>query len=976
MLHGREAEQAEIDRLLEAARAGRSAALVVRGDAGIGKTALLDYAAAQGIPAARSAGIESEAELPFAGLHLMVRPGMALVDRLPPQQRDALRGAFGLAPRDPADRMLIGLAVLTLLAEESADGPLLCLIDDAHWLDRATAEALLFAARRLDAEGVVMLFATRAGDTDFPAPGLPELRLTGLRQESAAALIDSTAPDLAPVLRYRLLTEAAGNPLALLELPALLAAEAPDAGPNPLPLTDRLRVAFHGQVSGLPGPTMTLLLVAAAAHTADLATVLCAAETLGAGLAHLPPAEDAGIVRSDGRSLTFRHPLLRSAVYQGAGLTRRLAAHRALADAATAEEDADLRAWHLAAAATGSDETAATALEDTAERARLRTGYHGAVAAYERAATLSVDPDARIRRLVLAAETAIEAGQYDRAGELADRAAAQTDDRQLTARLAHVRGNAEFGIGRPRAAHHLLLSAADATADPARTARILTQAVHAAWYLGTDELTQVAERTRALRLCATDPMTPIVDYLLAATVGEPPQTRNSPTNPDTTAPDLEPRTGPDGPARTTPPAAEHDHRPEPTIGRDTRTTASPIDVRDGADPDGTHSSDSTRPSDMPPISPRTDLRTAAAEARRNGADSPRDLVQMCGAGLVVGADEQVDELARELLGQCREQGRIALLPPLLFFHAEAELFLGRPRESRVAAAEGLQIAEDIGNGHWVSQLCGFLAYLGALEGAERECAELVDKALADELGGPDAAGATWTHAALGLLDLGFGRVDGSLSRLTALTVEPARHQVIGLRVLPDLVEAAVRADAPEQAVAARDRLTSWAQATGVDWITALDHRARALTAPDERAEHYFREALASGGRPFDTARTRLLFGEWLRRDKRKTEARTQLEAAAETFDRLGFTPWAQRAGTELAALGVGTTARPTRGPAAALTPQELQIARLAAQGLSNRDIAAQLVLSPRTVGHHLYKAYPKLGVVSRGELADLPLGPD
>ncbi|MBF6439126.1 LuxR family transcriptional regulator [Nocardia cyriacigeorgica] len=904
MLHGREAEQAEIDRLLDAARAGRSGALVLRGEAGIGKTALLDYAAAQGIPAARSAGIESEAELPFAGLHMLVRPGMALVDRLPEQQRDALRGAFGLAPRDPGDRMLIGLAVLTLLAEESADGPLLCLIDDAHWLDRATAEALLFAARRLDAEGVVMLFATRAGASDFPAPGLPELRLTGLRQEDAAALIDSTAPDLAPVLRYRLLTEAAGNPLALLELPALLAAEAPGAGPNPLPITDRLRMAFHGQISGLPPATSTLLLVAAAAHTAELAMVLRAAETLGARVGDLRPAEDAGLVHSDGSTLVFRHPLLRSAVYQGAGLSRRLEAHRALADVSTAPQDADLRAWHLAAATTGPEESTAAALEATAERARVRSGHHGAVAAYERAADLSTDAEARVRRLLLASETAVEAGHFDRARLLAERAAAHGCDESVTARLDSVRGAAEFGAGRPRTAHELLSRAADATADPSRAARILAQAVHAAWYVGAEELAEVAGRVRALRLPAADPMAPIIDYLLAALL------------------------------------------------------------------------DAPRGSALPSTTPRTDLRTAAAAAVRNGADSPRDLVQMCGAGLVVGADEQVGELARTLLAQCREQGRIALLPPLLFFRAEAELFLGRPRESRIAAAEGLRIAEDIGNGHWVSQLCGFLAYLGALEGAERECAELVGTALADELGGPEAAGATWTHAALGLLDLGFGRVDGALSRLTALTVEPARHQVIGLRVLADLVEAAVRADAAQQAADARDRLTAWAQATGAGWIGALDHRARALTTPDATAEHHFRAALAPVGHPFDTARTQLLFGEWLRRDKRKTEARTLLESAAETFDRLGFAPWAQRAHTELAALGVGASSRPAHGLAASLTPQELQIVRLAAQGMSNREIAAQLVLSPRTVGHHLYKAYPKLGVVSRGQLAGLPLGPE
>ncbi|MGW4636778.1 AAA family ATPase, partial [Nocardia sp. NPDC004415] len=259
MLHGRDAEQARIDELLAAARAGRSGALVLRGEAGIGKSALLDYAAAQGVPTVRSAGIESEAELPFAALHLLVRPGMALVPGLPPRQREALEAAFGLGDGTPADRMLIGLAVLTLLAEEAADGPLLCLIDDAHWLDRASAQALLFAARRLDAEGVVILFATRPGPEDFPAPGLPELVVPGLRPEAAAALLDTGPVRLSPAERYRLLTESGGNPLALLELPSTIGATGP-IGTQPPALTQRLQLAFHGRVLRLPAATRTVLL--------------------------------------------------------------------------------------------------------------------------------------------------------------------------------------------------------------------------------------------------------------------------------------------------------------------------------------------------------------------------------------------------------------------------------------------------------------------------------------------------------------------------------------------------------------------------------------------------------------------------------------------------------------------------------------------------------------------------------------------
>lgn len=897
MLYGREAEQARIDALLAAARAGRSGALVLRGDAGIGKTALLDYAAAKGMATVRSAGIESEAELPFAGLHLLMRHGAPPLDTLPQRQREALLGAFGTTDHDPGDRMLIGLAVLSLLAEEAAEQPLLCLIDDAHWLDRATADTLLFAARRLDAEGVVMIFASRTGTGDFPAPGLDDMLVTGMRQDAAAALVDSRYPELSPTVRYRLLVESGGNPLALLELPAVLAAETP--GPDPLPLTQRLRDAFHGHLSRLPDRTRSLLLVAAAAGAADLDTVLRAAAELGVGLADLQPAEEAGLVRMDGGGLVFRHPLLRSAVYQSAALTRRIAAHRALAETMTDPGKADLRAWQLASAATGPDETAAAALEATADRARKRSGYHGAVAAYARAADLSIDARARLRRLLPAAETAAETGQFDMALRLAEQAAALTDDPVLIARLDLVRGLAEFGAGRASPAHRLLLGAAARIRerDPLRSARILVQAVHPAWYLGNTALAEVAELFAGLDLPPDEPMTPIAQYMLGAVA-----------------------------ARYT-----------------------------------------------------VDLREAAVRARDLGADSPRDLVQMCGAGLVVGQDVQVGDLAAELITECREQGRIALLPALLFFRAEAETALGRPSEGRIAATEGLRIAEDSALGQWISQHHAYLAYLSALTGREDDCSAAVARATAEEFGGDLAPGAGWAHAALGLLDLGSGRADNALRRFAPLTVEPARHHVAGLRVLPDIVEAAVRLGTPERAGEAMARLTAWAASARSEWIEALAQRCRGLLAAcaDVAApvveEHYV-ESLRIGGRPLEQARTRLVYGEWLRRVRRKHDARTQLQQAAEAFDQMAAVPWAQRARAELAALGTSGPAAAGPGVGARLTPQELQIVRLAAQGLSNRDIAAQLFLSPRTVGHHLYKAYPKLGVTSRGELAALQLG--
>ncbi len=901
MLYGREAEQAVIDDLLAGARAGRSGALVLRGEAGIGKSALLDYAAAQGIPAARGAGIESEAELPFAALHLLLRPGMALVRQLPPRQREALESAFGLGESAPADRMLIGLAVLTLLAEEAAEGPLLVLIDDAHWLDRATAETLLFAARRLDAEGVVMLFAARSGPGDFPAPGLPELILPGLRPEASAALLDAGTTALSPTARYRLLVEAGGNPLALLELPSVLGA-VDDL--NPLPLTQRLQLAFYGRVARLPAATRTVLLLAAAAGTTDLAPILRAAAHLGAALPDLQPAADAGLVRTDGQVVTWRHPLSRAAVYQGSALTDRLAAHRALAEAMTDPDAADLRAWHLASAATGSDEQAASALEHTADRARRRNGFHGAVAAYDRAAALSVDPATRVRRLVAAAETATEAGLFDYAARLADRAATQTgedsceQDPGVRLRLELVRAQVEFAAGALGSAHRRLMAAArgDAAAESGHQGRgggrvpaqIVTRAVHTAWYLGPAELDEVAELLATSALDEDDPFTPIARYLTGSLTGR-------------------------------------------------RTV---------------------------------DLRAAAAAARANGADSPADLVQLCGSGLVVGQDEQVGELADELIAESREQGRIALLAPLLFFRAEAELFGGRPGAGRGAAEEGLRIAADIGQPQWVSQLSAFVAYLAAIRGDERSCREHADRTMAEEFGGARAAGAPWAHAALALLALGTGRLEQARAELAHMTAEPARHHVSGLRSLADQIEVAARLGVP--ADAALTQLSEWSARSGQPWIAALVARGRALLAEGADAEPHFRTALAAN-RPFDEARTRLLYGEWLRRDKRKADARTQLEQALTLFERLGAAPWSTRARTELAALGIGVDARSSEGPLSVLTPQEAQIVRLAAQGLSNREIAARLVLSHRTVGHHLYKAYPKLGVLSRGELSSLEL---
>ncbi|MFD8704371.1 AAA family ATPase [Kitasatospora sp. NPDC059648] len=919
MLYGREHERAAVEGLLARARNGRSGALLLRGEAGIGKTALLDDAVAragQGFRVVRAAGVEYEAELPFAGLSLLLAPGLDRLDVLPGPQRRALEAAFGLGegsastepPVGPADRLLVGLATLGLLAELASDRPLLCVVDDVQWLDKASLDALLLAARRLQAEGVALLLAARTegGAPDERRLGLPELRVGALAEADATrVLAERAGPGLPAAVRDRLLAEAAGNPLALTELPVDTGPQAHTAGG--LPLTSRLLIAFHGQVTGLPPATQTLLLVAAAEESGQLDVVLAAASALGVGSEHLTPAEESGLVTvTPDRRIVFRHPLLRSAVLQRAPHHQRLTAHRTIAEALP---EGDRRTWHLALAATAPDAALADALERTAVRAGRRGG-HGGAAAYERAARLTPDRDGATRRLVLAAEAATEEGELAHAEALADEAAARTDNPLAHALLDHVRATAHFWRGSYPTAYRLLLDAAlvvdrvavDGTAvdgsavEPAHAARMLFQAFHAAWYAGEEPVADVLDRLAALPLAADDPVAPLARYLPAAVL--------------------------------------------PALGR--------------------------------PAAALPTAREAVEAARRAGAESPADLVQLCGATLILGRDEETVDLGGELVAEARAKGALGVMPTLQFFLAEAELFHGRHADAELTATEALALARDTGQHQWVSQLSALLAYLAALDGRTDRCTELAGTALATtgrQTAAP-AAGHPWAQWALALLDLGQGRAAGAADRLHALTTGPHRHHVSATRAVPDLVEAAVRLGTPDRAAEPYERFARWTAAADRPWAEALRMRCQALLGPDELAEGAYRAALdlhATTHRPFEHARTALLYGEWLRRTRRRTDARPHLTAALETFDRLAAHPWSARARTELSATGTPAPQAPLT-PLNSLTPQELQIARLAAQGLTNRDIAAQLFLSPRTVAHHLYKAYPKLGITSRTAL--------
>lgn len=890
MLYGRDDERAVLDDLLAGAAAGRSGALVITGEPGIGKTALLEYtASASRARLLRATGAESEAELPFAGLQLLLRPVLGSLDALPDVQATALRGALGLAATGVPDRFLVGLAVLSLLSEVAGDGPLVCLVDDAQWLDRESAEALLFVARRLDAEGVVLVVGAREAGR---FSGLPALPLSGLDAAAAAALLAER--DLSPHLRYRLLAEAGGNPLALIELPSALGDTAPSGA---LPLTERVRAAFADQVHRLPATTRTVLRVAAAEDTGDLAVVLRAADALGASVHDLGPAERAGLVRVEDDTLTFRHPLLRTAVYQDVPLGERLALHQALADAMTGPGDADRRAWHLAAAITAPDERVAAELERIAGLAGRRSGHTAAAAAYERAVRLTPAPADRVRRLILAAEAAGEAGAVDRALELAGRVTEPPADPAQRARLTQVVAFGRFWQGREAEAYRLLVDLAG-DLDSHQAVETLLEAAYIAWFTGQRELLDAVDRLTALRLPPEDRLLPMVRLLVAGL--------------------------------------------SVALGRPAEADA---------------------------------LDKAFTEAVRAAGDDYRELLFACAVQVVSGRDRQARELVESLIARTRARGLIAWLPNLQFVLAEAQLAHGQHREAASTAEEALRIAVDAGLHQWPSQLSGVLAYLAAIGGDEARCRELTDPILAVPAD-PGLPRARW---ALGLLDLGLGRAGAALDRLTELAAVHDEYGVSVTRSAPDLVEAAVRAGAADRAADVFARFSSWADRTGQAWSRALALRCRALLAPDEEAERHYRDALVqhqADHRPFERARTTLLYGEWLRRARRKAEASTHLRAAVADFERLGATPWAARAATELTATGVSGVSGVSApaGVAAALTPQELRIVRLAARGLSNKDIAAQLFLSPRTVGYHLYKAYPKLGVLSRGELAGVDLG--
>jgi DNA-binding CsgD family transcriptional regulator/tetratricopeptide (TPR) repeat protein len=898
LLHGRRNEREVLDRVLAAVRGGQSGVLVVCGEAGVGKTALLESAirSASGFRVLRAVGVESEMELAFAALQQLCAPMIDRLDRLPRPQQDALGVAFGLRSGDAPDRFLVGLAVLSLLAEVAEEQPLLCVVDDAQWLDRSSVQALVFVARRLLAESVALMLVTREPSEELE--GLPRLVVEGLRDGDARALLGSAvrAP-LDEQVRERLVAETRGNPLALLELPRGLALGELAGGfglPDAPGLSGRIEGSFRRRFERLPAETQRLLLVAAAEPVGDPVLVWRAADLLGIGV---QAAADTDDLLTIGARVTFRHPLVRSAVYRAASPKDRQAVHRALADATDLEVDPDRRAWHLAQATSGFDEDVASELERSAGRAQARGGLAAAGAFLERATALTPEPSRRARRALAAAQAKHQAGAYDAAlGLLAIAESGPLNELQ-GAQVDLLRGQISFDSSRGSEAPPLLLKAAKRLepVDPGLAREIYLDAVAAAIFAGRlfndYGLREIAQAVRA-------------------------------------AP------SPSRPARG------------PQLLLEGFTLLVTDGYRAGV-----------------PV-----LNHALSAFRGDEVSAEEGLrwlwVACTAAGLVWDFDAW-DVLSGRLVRLARDTGALSALPFALNSRGGLHLVEGKPILADSLAKEAAAVNEATG-----SSIAPYAAVaLVAFRGREAEASELIEETRVEVLRRGEGAGLTFVLWASAVLYNGLGRYEDALAAAVQAR-EDSNAAWFRTWGLVELVEAAARCGKHELAVDALDRLSQTTSASGTDWALGVQARSRALLTEGDAAEPLYREAIERLERTrvrVELARAHLLYGEWLRRERRRLDAREQLRTAHTLFTEFGMEAFAERARVELEATGEHARKRTveTRDD---LTPQEAQISRLAADGATNQEIAAQLFISPSTVDYHLRKAFRKLGVKSRHQL--------
>lgn len=904
-LYGREREFGILDHLAGRLEKDAGGALVVRGEAGIGKSALLAAIAAQardrGTRVLSAVGVQSEAQISFAGLHQLLWPVLHLAEGLPARQRAALHAAFGMSEEVTPELFVTGLATLELIGDAAEKSRILLIIEDAQWLDQPSCAVLGFVARRLAAEPALMLIAARDGFTNpFDEAGLTELRLHGLSEKAAGQLLDSRAPELRPVVRERLLQEAAGNPLALIELPAALRSEYLDEGallPSRLPLTARLEQAFAAQGSGLPPATRSLLLAAAAEDADALGEVLNAAGILnGEALTvdALTPAIAAGLVAIQGTQLRFRHPLMRSAIYQAASLPERQAAHAALAQVLAGQ--ADRQVWHRAAAALGPNEQVATELEEAAGRAGRRGAVTVAVAALQRAAELSEDSARRGSRLLRAAEIGFEFGrpglgpQFLQAAEALDLPA---EERAWLSWLRETYGETGWS-GEAKVGP--LIEIADWMRSGGHTelaVQCLLAAALRCWWGNPSQATRAEVAAAAERM----PLPEDAPAMLAILAHSDPVAHGA-----------------------------------FVIDRISRMTPA-------ADP---------------------------AEAYLVGS----------AAAAVWAYDLSLGFLDTAVSG-LRAQGRLGLLAQALVSQAWAAVHLAREPLAVSAAEEAVRLARETGQPREA---------ISAQLAQATIAAERGDFTTAEELAGQAEAvllpmGATPMLALVefvrGRHAVAHQRYSEGLDHLRRVLdpADPAYHPYIGAWGLSDLVEAAAHTNDQDTAQAYLEQLESLAAATSGSLLRAEAGYARPLVADDSQAEALYQAALERDLANWPCYRGRMLlwYGRWLRRQRRAAESRAPLRSARDGFDALAFPALAEKARQELRASGETSH---HRMPEAwdQLTPQELQIARLAANGLSNREIAQQLFISHRTVGYHLHQIFPKLQITSRNQLRPASLG--
>ncbi len=900
LLRGRRSECEALDRQLQRVAVGQSSVQVLRGEAGVGKTALLEFVAerAAGCRIVRVVGVQSEMELAYAGLHQLCAAMLDRVAGLPGPQRDALRVAFGLQDDGPPDHFVVALAVLSLLSEAAEAEPLVCLIDDAQWLDRASAQALAFVARRLFAERIAMVFAVREPSDAPELAGLPEQVVEGLPDSDARLLLASVVPGrLDERVRDRIVAETRGNPLALLELPrGMTPAEL--AGGFGLPhagsLTGRIEQVFVHRVGSLPPDSGRLLLIAAAEPLGDVTLLWRAAERLGIGPDAAAYAEATGLVEFGAR-VRFRHPLVRSAAYGAASPRDRQQVHRALSDATDAEADPDRRAWHRAQATTGLDETVAAELERSAARAQRRGGAAAAAAFLQRAAELTPDPSRRGARALAGARAKIEAADPNAAAALLATADLCPLDEYQRARLQRLRAQIAFSLRRGSDALPLLLDAARRLAafDTGLARETYLEALAAAIFAGSlgdhrEELREVA----AAALAEPAPLPDAIDLLVR--------------------------------------------------GLSTMVTEG-------------------FPAGVPPLRVALD---AFRRADEDAADVNRWLWLACRMASDLWDDEAWDELASRGVRVAREAGELSVLPIAASYRAGVHLHAGEFAAASALMEESAAITQQTGT----APLLYTTPMLAAYRGDEALALPLLEAAQHDAIARGQGLALSMIGCSRAVLFNGLARYEEAATAAEQAT----SHEGLGLYalVLVEMVEAAVRSGRPELAVAAVERLAERTRASNTDWGLGLEARSRALLADGPAAAALYEEAvtrLSRGRFALHLGRAQLVYGEWLRRENRRLDARRQLGAAHELFNRFGADAFAERTRRELLATGESARRR-TADTLNLLTPQEAQIARLARDGLTNPEIGAQLFISARTVEYHLRKVFPKLDISSRKEL--------